>query len=745
MKTKRKVFAKLGTIATVLSPLNPKNKKLFIAFALVLFMIEPILLITNSVNATGVTTGTFRVVQSGSTSVSSVTVSSSPNSIGTTVKFDIYISGANAIWGWAIPSVTWNPEVVHLTKIKEGPFLADNAPGGDQPSMAGTSSSLFDNVNGVLQGGLSEAIQGPDQSIDPSGVVATLTFTVVGYGNSVITIGGGFLIATDTLNSPQIPVSCNSGSISVQQPQTSINIYQTGSTSNSAIQWPSLQNPIGGTFKVDLYINNAVGVWEWNVGVTWDPNVIQLTNIAEGPYLSQNGATLFAPGYIDNYLGRVDKGISDSYTTTMSASASSGVLATLTFTIVTYSDCNINLTAGSPATLLNDAVPHQTIPILDFNNGTYSWNPAPATGPKAVITTSGSPLGTGSDQTVTSYPLTFDGTQATAGLNMVPPYQICPITVYSWHITLVSGTIVTATTTTVNLTAAQVGMNPGTISATLTVTAPSPTNTPSPTYTEIGSTTFTVQVHPSTSQLDIWTQNGGQGFGVDCTSFGPQQLVDLTGYVPSNGAPVVGKEVIFDIYSSGQYIDYTEAPTNATGYATASYRFPWQGSNPQAYFGVIAVAGSVEVSQVTLTDSCQFYYGYQLNLQSVTINNGIYDSNGVGPVFFRNYAGLNVVTLTATVNSTNWAPTPFYFTATVLDSEQVPVAFQTLSETAPAATGSPAISSNTQTYTISLTIPTWAFAGPAIVNVDILNGAPANGGLPFSPQQSASLYISNGS
>jgi hypothetical protein len=157
------------------------------------------------------------------------------------------------------------------------------------------------------------------------------------------------------------------------------------------------------------------------------------------------------------------------------------------------------------------------------------------------------------------------------------------------------------------------------------------------------------------------------------------------------------------------------------------------------------VAGSVEVSQVTLTDSCQFYYGYQLNLQSVTINNGIYDSNGVGPVFFRNYAGLNVVTLTATVNSTNWAPTPFYFTATVLDSEQVPVAFQTLSETAPAATGSPAISSNTQTYTISLTIPTWAFAGPAIVNVDILNGAPANGGLPFSPQQSASLYISNGS
>ncbi len=113
-----------------------------------------------------------------------------------------------------------------------------------------------------------------------------------------------------------------------------------------------------------------------------------------------------------------------------------------------------------------------------FNNATYSWTPAPATGPKAVITTSGSPLGAGSDQTLTNYPLTLDGTQSTAGLNMVPPYQTCPITAYNWRITLVGGTIVTARTPTVALTAAQVGMTPGTITATLTVTAPSPTNTP---------------------------------------------------------------------------------------------------------------------------------------------------------------------------------------------------------------------------------------------------------------------------
>ncbi len=528
---------------------------------------------------------------------------------------------------------------------------------------------------------------------------------------------------------------------SLKHPSTSTKAVQL----QTPFQWPPLQNPIGGTFKVDLYINDAVGVWGWNIGVTWDSNVLQLTNIAEGAFLSQSGATLFTPGYINNYLGRIDKGISDSYISATSSSASSGVLATLTFTIVTYGDSNINLTAGNPATLLNNAVPHQTIPILAFGNATYSWTPAPATGPKAVIITSGSPLGEGSNQTLTNYPLTFDGASSSAGINMVPPYQTCPITIRNWRITLVGGTVVTATTPAVSLTAVQVGNNPGTIIATLTVTAPSPTNTPAPAYSEIGSETFIVEVLPSTSSLDIWTQNGGQGLGADCSSFGPQQLVELTGYVTFNGAPDSGKEVIFDIYSCGQYIDYTVATTNATGYATVSYRFPWQGSNPQAYFGVITVAGSVDLSQATLNDTCKFFYGYQLNLQTVAINNGVYDSGDVGPVFFRNYAGLNVVTLAAEVNSTVWASTPFYLTATVFDAEQVPVACTILSESASPATGSLATSSNAQTYIISLTIPSWAFVGPAVVNVDIFNSAPANGGLAFSPQQTASLYIYNAS
>ena len=156
------------------------------------------------------------------------------------------------------------------------------------------------------------------------------------------------------------------------------------------------------------------------------------------------------------------------------------------------------------------------------------------------------------------------------------------------------------------------------------------------------------------------------------------------------------------------------------------------------------MTGSVDVSQVTLTDSVQFYYGYVLSLQPISITNGVYDSNNVGPVFFRNYAGLNVVTFTAPVYSFNWTPTTFYLTATIFDANNVPVACTVMMETAPAA---PNVAGGNigQTYTVSLTLPTWAFVGPAYLDVNILNNTPANNGLAFSPQQQASLYIYNGS
>jgi hypothetical protein len=196
-------------------------------------------------------------------------------------------------------------------------------------------------------------------------VVATLTFNVTGDGISPVTIAGGELRANsnDTVG---VNVPCNSASVTVP---ASIGL------SPSTITAPD-PSPINQTFEVEVYIN-ATNVWGWNIGVTWNASVLNLINITEGSYLDQFGSTLFLPGYIDNIYGLVRSGISDAYVSYMTANASSGVLVTLTFKIVgnTYAlgPSSIGLTAGTPATLLNSAYPHQAVAPIVLSNASYVW------------------------------------------------------------------------------------------------------------------------------------------------------------------------------------------------------------------------------------------------------------------------------------------------------------------------------------------------------------------------------------
>ncbi len=82
---------------------------------------------------------------------------------------------------------------MNLTKVTEGPFLVDYS-GGNPTSMAGLSKPYGTMLPGYIMGGLAEAISGADTSIDSSGVVCyLLAFSVVGCGNSAVTINGGNL------------------------------------------------------------------------------------------------------------------------------------------------------------------------------------------------------------------------------------------------------------------------------------------------------------------------------------------------------------------------------------------------------------------------------------------------------------------------------------------------------------------------------------------------------------------------
>ncbi len=94
---------------------------------------------------------------------------------------------------------------------------------------------------------------------------------------------------------------------------------------------------------------------------------------------------MFAPGFIDNYLGKVDAGISDAYSTQMSDSASSGVLMHINIPNPQLRQQCPRSHSRNPRNSVNDALPAQVItPAPILTGATYSWTPAAATGPVAV-------------------------------------------------------------------------------------------------------------------------------------------------------------------------------------------------------------------------------------------------------------------------------------------------------------------------------------------------------------------------
>ncbi len=109
-----------------------------------------------------------------------VTADSTPTIIGQTFVASINIAGATNLWAWN-GNVTWNPAVLNATKIIKGPFLTSNGDSDVFPSVT------FDNVNGFTKGGPSQALLDTG-SVSGDGVLAKITFLVVGSGTSDISL-----------------------------------------------------------------------------------------------------------------------------------------------------------------------------------------------------------------------------------------------------------------------------------------------------------------------------------------------------------------------------------------------------------------------------------------------------------------------------------------------------------------------------------------------------------------------------
>jgi Cohesin domain len=134
-----------------------------------------------------------------------------------------------------------------------------------------------------------------------------------------------------------------------------------------SISAPSSVNE-GASFAVNVNISNVTNFYAYGFDLSFNPSVVQATDVIQGPFLSTGGGTIFFPGLIDNPNGDIAFN-AETLTGNSVVTESSGTLMTFDFLAVAPGISTFGFPDSSVAllTLLNPLDPNaQPTPLNNF-------------------------------------------------------------------------------------------------------------------------------------------------------------------------------------------------------------------------------------------------------------------------------------------------------------------------------------------------------------------------------------------
>lgn len=497
---------------------------------------------------------------------------------------------------------------------------------------------------------------------------------------------------------------------------------------------PTQNLSVGSTFSIVLHIDNVNNLWQWAAGLSWNPAVLLLQGSPkEGPFLKNEGSTLFPPAAVDNTLGVLYE--MGSVLMSSSSASGSGDLATVTFKVVGQGHSDINITnpvLRDPG--VSPGAPHLPIEFT-FTNATFDF---PSANPSPSPSNSPSPSPGQTNSTSEHSPtakfipeegmfylkgdkIVLDATQSTGGYDLAGTNETCPISNYAWRVEYLNGTVFKTFSGQIANFAASVEADFRII---LIVTAIDPHPPSFATFSATDSTSAIVHVQSAetATNIDVFTEKGGMGKNTAGGPYGPDELIEVYAHVTYHNSSLVNKDVAFTIRNqNGTDSGVRVGRTNAEGVAYAEFRLPWPDTdNPEIFFGNWSILATVDVSQVTVNDTVTFSYNYIITTQGVSV-----------PAFVQK---LDNIPINITVNSLNESPTSSMTIAiTVFDSYKVPIYSFILPNIKPTLGNS--------TITATIFIPSWAFLGQATIYVNVLTDAPNNDGVPYSREREIQIQI----
>jgi len=266
--------------------------------------------------------------------------------ICTTFIVNATVSDVVSLWNWQV-RVIFNPSVLECTRVFVPPGSPFDFPVKPAP--------IIDNATGYAQLGASkiEAI-----GVSGSGVLACIEFHVKGRGVSYLNYSRPY--GEDTfLNDPDmvlIPANLEDGYFSNWVAAPPAKLY---------VNPPRVVDPTltpCHEFNVNISIINATDLYAWQLSIWFPIDLLNVTNVAEGPFLQSGGATHFEYSILYTINGTHGGVVMSCEITSGVGVSGNGDLATITFHVENLGESAIPIFDD----VLQDSMAH-TLPHNTFN------------------------------------------------------------------------------------------------------------------------------------------------------------------------------------------------------------------------------------------------------------------------------------------------------------------------------------------------------------------------------------------
>ena len=148
---------------------------------------------------------------------------------------------------------------------------------------------------------------------------------------------------------------------------------------------------IGTTINLNLTVSNVQNLLIWDLNLTWNPQVLNLTQIQEGSFLNNAGTTLFTWSPSSSPISRSQgylQGVADILLATTGVNGN-GVLATISFKVLATGTSLISLDGTTLSNSLANGGTNITATITNgiVNVGASNASPTPTAPPSTNPTT----------------------------------------------------------------------------------------------------------------------------------------------------------------------------------------------------------------------------------------------------------------------------------------------------------------------------------------------------------------------